>query len=156
MTQIYVKVSETDKPYIEKVSTEPLDGYEAKNGLLNDQIIALLNYPTKCYVDESGVVFTPNQIPLSESEKQAQNIKLEFDDMKQKMLDIQTTIDYLTTDKTNLQTALNNANTDNANLKLQIQSMQKQSLAYMNQLAQINAELAKYKQSQSSTQGGDK
>lgn len=156
MTQIYVKVSETDKPYIEKVSTEPLEGYEAKNGLLNDQIIALLNYPTKCYVDDNGVVFTPNQIPLSDAEKQAQTIKLEFADMKQQITDMQTTIDNLNKDKINLQTALNNANTDNNNLKQQIQSMQKQSLAYMTQLAQINAELAKYKQSQSSTQGGDK
>lgn len=146
MTQIYVKVSETDKPYIEKVSTEPLEGYEAKNGLLNDQIIALLNYPTKCYVDDNGVVFTPNQIPLSESEKQAQNIKLEFADMKQKMLDMQTTIDNLTTDKTNLQTALNNANTDNNNLKAQIQALQKQALMYTQQIMQINNDLQKAKE----------
>lgn len=146
MAQIYVKVSETDKPYIEKVSTEPLEGYEAKNGLLNDQIIALLNYPTKCYVDDNGVVFTPNQIPLSESEKQAQNIKLEFADMKQKMLDMQTTIDNLTTDKTNLQTALNNANTDNNNLKAQIQALQKQALMYTQQIMQINNDLQKAKE----------
>lgn len=145
MTQIYVKVSETDKPYIEKVSTEPLAGYEAKNGLLNDQIIALLNYPTKCYVDDSGVVFTPNQMPLSDAEKQAQNIKLEFADMKQQITDMQTTIDNLTKDKVNLQTALNNANTDNINLKAQIQALQKQALMYTQQIMQINNDLQQAK-----------
>lgn len=156
MSKIYVKVSETDKPYIESVSTEALDGYVAKDGLLNSQIIALLNYPTKCYVDDSGVVVVPNQIPLSDAEKQAQDIKLQFESMSKKITDMQKTIDDLATDKANLQNALNNANADNNNLKQQIQNVQKQSLAYMTQLAQINAELAKYKQSQSSSQGGDK
>lgn len=154
--KIYVKQSATDKPYIEKASTEALDGYVAKEGLLNEQIIALLNYPTKCYLSDSGAVITPNQIPLSDAEKQAQDIKLQFESMSKQITDMQKTIDDLATDKANLQTALNSANADNNNLKQQIQNVQKQSLAYMTQLAQINAELAKYKQSQSSSQGGDK
>ncbi|CAI2609953.1 hypothetical protein AKUH4B202J_08500 [Apilactobacillus kunkeei] len=154
--KIYVKVSDTDKPYLSGASTEALDGYTSIEGLTNDQAIATLSRPNKCYMDDNGVLIVPNQIPLSQSEKDAENVKIQLTDMNKKLVDMQTTITTLNTDKSNLQTALNNANTDNANLKAQIQSMQKQSLAYMTQLAQINAELAKYKQSQSSTQGGDK
>lgn len=154
--KVYVKVSDTDKPYLSNASTEALDGYVGIEGLTNDQAIAALSRPNKCYMDDNGVLIVPNQIPLSQAEKDAENVKIQLTDMNKKIVDMQTTITNLTTDKSNLQTALNNANTDNANLKAQIQSMQKQSLAYMTQLAQINAELAKYKQSQSSTQGGDK
>lgn len=143
--KIYVKQSATDKPYIEKASTESLDGYVAKDGLLNSQIIALLNYPTKCYVDDSGVVVVPNQIPLSDAEKQAQDIKLQFESMSKQITDMQKTIDDLSTDKANLQIALNNANNDNASLKSQLQAMQKQAMIYAQQIMQINNDLAQAK-----------
>lgn len=154
--KIYVKVSDTDKPYLSGASTEALDGYTSIEGLTNDQAIAALSRPNKCYVDDNGVLIVPNQIPLSQAEKDAQSVKLQLEGMSKRITDMQKTIDDLATDKANLQTALNSANADNNNLKQQIQNVQKQSLAYMTQLAQINAELAKYKQSQSSSQGGDK
>ena len=152
---LYVHIDEQNKPWIDKVSTEKLDGYEAKPGLLDNQIIALMNFPDKCYVDDNGVVVTPNQLPLSEAEKQSQQSQLQLEKMQSQIKDMQSDINTLSIDKATLQAALNSANADNNNLKQQIQNVQKQSLAYMNQLAQINAELAKYKQSQSS-QGGDK
>lgn len=160
---LYVKVNDTDKTWIVDVSTEQKDGYVAKPGLLNDQKIALLDYPDKCYVDETGAVITPNQLPMSDAEKQAAQNKIDISDFKdsinslnKQITDMQANIDTLTNDKTKLQSALNSANADNDSLKSQIQNVQKQSLAYMNQLAQINVELSKYKQNQSSTQGGDK
>lgn len=143
--KIYVKQSATDKPYIEKASTEALDGYVAKEGLLNDQIIALLNYPTKCYLNDSGAVITPNQIPLSNAEKQAQDMQLQFTNMQKQIADMQADITALSSDKASLQDALNKSNTENANLKKQLQDMQKQAMMYTQQIMQINNDLAQAK-----------
>lgn len=69
---LYVHVNEQNKPWIDKVSTQPLDGYDAKNGLLDYQILALVNFPDKCWVDDNGAVVTPQDLPLSEAEQNAQ------------------------------------------------------------------------------------
>lgn len=149
---LYVKVNETDKTWIVDVSTEQKDGYVAKPGLLNDQKIALLDYPDKCYVDETGAVITPNQLPMSDAEKQAAQNKIDISDFKdsinslnKQITDMQANIDTLTNDKTKLQSALNSANADNTNLKAQIQSLQKQAVMYTQQIMQINNDLAKAK-----------
>mgnify|MGYP000859619437 CR=1 FL=1 len=150
---LYVKVNDTDKTWIVDVSTEQKDGYVAKPGLLNDQKIALLDYPDKCYVDETGAVITPNQLPMSDAEKQAAQNKIDISDFKdsinslnKQITDMQANIDTLTNDKTKLQSALNNANADNTNLKSQIQALQKQALMYTQQIMQINNDLQKAKE----------
>lgn len=143
--KIYVKVSDTDKPYLSGSSTEALDEYTSIEGLTNDQAIAALSRPNKCYVDDNGVLIVPNQIPLSQAEKDAQSVKLQLEGMSKQITDMQATIDDLTKDKVNLQTALTNANTDNTNLKAQIQALQKQALMYTQQIMQINNDLQKAK-----------
>ena len=70
---IYVHINENNKPWIDAVSTTSQEGYVAKSALLDSQIAALVNYPDKCYVDEnSGAVITPQDLPMSEAEKNAQ------------------------------------------------------------------------------------
>lgn len=143
--KIYVKVSDTDKPYLSGSSTEALDGYTSIEGLTNDQAIAALSRPNKCYVDDNGVLIVPNQIPLSQAEKDAQDMQLQFANMQKQIKDMQADITALSSDKASLQDALNKANTENANLKKQLQDMQKQAMMYTQQIMQINNDLAQAK-----------
>ena len=70
---LYVHVNQNNKPWIDAVSTTAQEGYVAKPALLDNQIAALMNYPDKCYVDEnSGAVITPQDLPMSDAEKNAQ------------------------------------------------------------------------------------
>ena len=144
--KVYVKVSDTDKPYLSGSSTEALDGYVAKEGLTDNQAITVLSRPDKCYLDDNGVVIVPNQIPLSQADRDYKKFELQLSTMSQQITDMQATIDDLTKDKVNLQTALTNANTDNTNLKAQIQALQKQALMYTQQIMQINNDLQKAKE----------
>lgn len=144
--KIYVKVSDTDKPYLSGSSTEALDGYVAKEGLTDNQAITVLSRPDKCYLDDNGVVIVPNQIPLSQADRDYKKFEIQLSTMSQQITDMQATIDDLTKDKVNLQTALTNANTDNNNLKAQIQALQKQALMYTQQIMQINNDLQKAKE----------
>lgn len=144
--KVYVKVSATDGPYLSNASTEALDGYVAKEGLTDNQAITVLSRPDKCYLDDNGVVIVPNQIPLSQADRDYKKFELQLSTMSQQITDMQATIDDLTKDKVNLQTALNNANTDNTNLKAQIQALQKQALMYTQQIMQINNDLQKAKE----------
>lgn len=144
--KVYVKVSATDGPYLSNASTEALDGYVAKEGLTDNQAITVLSRPDKCYLDDNGVVIVPNQIPLSQADRDYKKFELQLSTMSQQITDMQATIDDLTKDKVNLQTALTNANTDNTNLKAQIQALQKQTLMYTQQIMQINNDLQKAKE----------
>ncbi|MCT6858263.1 MAG: hypothetical protein M3Z82_03235 [Apilactobacillus sp.] len=144
--KVYVKVSATDGPYLSNASTEALDGYVAKEGLTDNQAITVLSRPDKCYLDDNGVVIVPNQIPLSQADRDYKKFELQLSTMSQQITDMQATIDDLTKDKVNLQTALTNANTDNTNLKAQIQALQKQALMYTQQIMQINNDLQKAKE----------
>lgn len=144
--KVYVKISATDGPYLSNASTEALDGYVAKEGLTDNQAITVLSRPDKCYLDDNGVVIVPNQIPLSQADRDYKKFELQLSTMSQQITDMQATIDDLTKDKVNLQTALTNANTDNTNLKAQIQALQKQALMYTQQIMQINNDLQKAKE----------
>lgn len=144
--KVYVKVSATDSPYLSNASTEALDGYVAKEGLTDNQAITVLSRPDKCYLDDNGVVIVPNQIPLSQADRDYKKFEIQLSTMSQQITDMQATIDDLTKDKVNLQTALTNANTDNTNLKAQIQALQKQALMYTQQIMQINNDLQKAKE----------
>lgn len=106
MKMLYVHINENNKPWIDKVSTEKLDGYEAKPGLLDSQIIALMNYPDKCYVDDSGAVITPNQLPLSQAEQQSQEATLTINGLKQQVTDLTGQITQANADKQALQSQI--------------------------------------------------
>lgn len=69
---LYVHVNQNNKPWIDAVSITAQDGYDAKPALLDSQIVALINYPDKCYVDDTGAVVTPSNLPMSDAEKNAQ------------------------------------------------------------------------------------
>lgn len=103
---LYVHINENNKPWIDKVSTQPLDGYDAKPGLLDIQIIALMKFPDKCYVDDSGAVITPNQLPLSQAEEQAQQATLTIDNLKQQVANLTAQIKQANADKEELQSQI--------------------------------------------------
>lgn len=102
---LYVHVDNSGK-WIDSVSTEQKDGYQAKPGLLDNQIIALMNFPTKCWVDDNGAVVTPNQLPLSQAEEQAQQATLTIDNLKQQINDLTAQITQANADKQALQSQI--------------------------------------------------
>lgn len=103
---LYVHINENNKPWIDAVSTTSQEGYVAKPGLLDNQIIALMNYPDKCYVDDSGAVITPNQLPLSQAEQQAQQATLTINGLKQQVTDLTGQITQANADKEALQSQI--------------------------------------------------
>lgn len=141
--QLYVKQTDQSKPYLSDVSTEDKEGYVLKPALTTNQVVALLNYPDKCFLDDNGAVIVPNQLPLDEQQQEAEKVKASIVDLNNKITE-------LSNDNTTLNNQLANANSDKAALQVQIANIQKQSVAFMQQIAGLNNELAKYKQ------GGDK
>lgn len=88
--QLYVKQSDANKPYLEKASTENLDGYTLKSALTADQVIKLINFPAQCYLDDNGAVIVPNQVPMSDQEQSAQKLALQVNDLNSQIAQLQS------------------------------------------------------------------
>lgn len=73
---LYVHMDQVKKPYLDDVSTEKKDGYTEinANALMSNQLIAVMKYPQTCYLDESGALHAPTDLPISDEEKQAQMV----------------------------------------------------------------------------------
>lgn len=78
----YVKQSEKNAPYLEDWSNEQKDGYKPVPAIMDSQIIALTKFTDKCFLNESGALITPNQVPLSEQERQRAATEAKIDDLK--------------------------------------------------------------------------
>lgn len=72
--QLYVHIDDSRKPYIDAFSTEQKEGYKLVSALMDSQLIALYHYPHTCYLDRSGALHAPTDIPVSEQDKQADTI----------------------------------------------------------------------------------
>lgn len=125
--KIYVHVSEQNKPWIDMVSTEQKDGYVSVSGLMDYQVIALLNYPTKCFMDDNGVIHAPQDLPMSEQQKQAQLVP-----------ELQNKVNSLNSTIGNLQSELKTANADNSAKAQQITNLQNQVARLVLKIAQLS------------------
>lgn len=99
---LYVHVDNTGK-WIDSVSTEEKDGYQAKPGLLNNQIIALMNFPSKCWVDDNGAVITPDNLPLSDAEQKYQQNDLTIKNLQEQVAQLVSQVNQANADKQSLQ-----------------------------------------------------
>lgn len=117
MTNFYVKVSDTDKPYLLDVSMEQKEGYVLVTGIMDSQILALTKFPTKCYLDDNGALVTPNQIPLSVAEQQAQQTNLTIDNLQKQVTDLTSQVNQANADKEALQSQI-------ASLMIEISKLQ--------------------------------
>lgn len=78
----YVKQSEKNAPYLEDWSNEPKDGYKPVPAIMDGQIVALTKFTDKCFLNETGALITPNQLPLSEQEQRQAAAEAKIDDLK--------------------------------------------------------------------------
>ena len=99
---LYVHVDNSGK-WIDSVSTEQKDGYQAKPGLLDNQIIALMNFPTKCWVDDNGAVVTPDSLPLSDAEQKYQQNDLTIKNLQEQVTQLVSQVNQANADKQSLQ-----------------------------------------------------
>lgn len=99
---LYVHVDNSGK-WIDSVSTEKKDGYQAKPGLLDNQIIALMNFPTKCWVDDNGAVVTPDNLPLSNAEQKYQQNDLTIKNLQEQVTQLVSQVNQANADKQSLQ-----------------------------------------------------
>lgn len=114
---LYVHINANNKPWIDAVSTTAQDGYTLKPALLDSQKLALLNFPDKCYVDDNGAVVTPNQLPLNDAEKQAQQTNMTIDNLQKQVTDLTSQINQANSDKDALQSQI-------ASLMIEISKLQ--------------------------------
>lgn len=126
---LYVHVSEENKPWIDAVVTEPKDGFDAKPGLLDSQVLALIKYPTKCWVNNNGAVMTPDNLPLSDAEQKAQQNDLIIKQLQDQVSQLTSQVNQSNSDKSALQSQI-------ANLTEQIGKLQSAQLQQANQQAQ--------------------
>lgn len=124
---LYVHVNEQNKPWIDMVSTEQKDGYVGVSGLMDYQKLALLNYPTKCFLDDNGVLHAPTDLPTSEQQKQAQLVP----ELQDKVNSLNSTIG-------NLQNELKTANADNSAKVQKITDLQNQVARLVLKIAQLS------------------
>lgn len=127
---LYVHVNESNKPWIDMVSTEKKDGYVAVSGLMDYQTLALLNFPDKCFLDDLGIVHAPNDLPISEQEKNEELVK-----------SMQSKVDILNDNVKLLTNERDSVKNDNNNLTNQVKLMQSQIMSYTKELAIVNAKL---------------
>lgn len=114
---LYVHINANNKPWIDAVSTTAQDGYTLKPALLDSQKLALLNFPDKCYVDDNGAVVTPDNLPLSDAEKQAQEASLTITKLQQQVSDLSSQVNQANSDKESLQSQI-------ASLMIEISKLQ--------------------------------
>lgn len=123
---LYVHVSTTDKPYLDDWSNEQKEGYVAVPALLDTQVLALTKYPTKCYLDDSGALVVPNQIPASQAEQEQAQMTQKMNDLGGQIAQMQTTINQLQSDKTTLEQQLKDSQSDDATKDATIKALQSQ------------------------------
>lgn len=120
---LYVHINANNKPWIDSVSTEQKDGYVSVSGLMDYQKLALLNYPTKCFLDDNGVLHAPTDLP----DEDVNTVKL----LQEKVSEMQEKINGLTSD-------LSSATQDNQAKATQVKNLQDQVAQMLLKIAQLN------------------
>lgn len=75
---IYVKVSETNPPYLDSLSLEPKDGYVEKEDLPYDQMETLFNFTQNCKLDSNGNIVVSNDKMMTDAEKENAQLKMQL------------------------------------------------------------------------------
>lgn len=122
----YVHLSQTDKPYLDDWSNDAKDGYQPVPAIMDSQILALTKFPTKCYLDDSGALVVPNQIPASQAEQEQAQMTQKMADLGSQIAQMQTTITQLQSDKTTLEQQLKDSQSDDATKDATIKALQSQ------------------------------
>ena len=123
---LYVHVSTTDKPYLDDWSNEQKEGYVAVPALLDTQVLALTKYPTKCYLDDSGALVVPNQIPASQAEQEQSALNQKINDLSGQLSNMSATITQLQNDKADLAKQLADSQADDTAKDNTIKALQSQ------------------------------
>lgn len=123
---LYVHVSTTDKPYLDDWSNEQKEGYVAVPALLDTQVLALTKYPTKCYLDDSGALVVPNQIPASQAEQEQSALNQKINDLSGQLSNMNATITQLQNDKADLAKQLADSQADDTAKDNTIKALQSQ------------------------------
>ena len=80
---VYVKLSETNAPYIDLISFEPQEGFVEKD-VDESKMPTLINFTNKCWVDKNGEVQVSNDKVMTDAEINNQALQ-----MKLKMMQMQ-------------------------------------------------------------------
>lgn len=80
---VYVKLSETNAPYIDLISFEPQEGFVEKD-VDESKMPTLINFTNKCWVDKNGEVQVSNDKVMTDAEINNQALQ-----MKLKMMQLQ-------------------------------------------------------------------
>lgn len=123
---LYVHVSSSDKPYLDDWSNEQKEGYVSVPALLDTQVLALTKYPTKCYLDDSGALVVPNQIPASQAEQEQSALNQKINDLSGQLSNMNTTIIQLQNDKADLAKQLADSQADDTAKDNTIKALQAQ------------------------------
>lgn len=75
---IYVKVSEKNAPYIDLISFDPQEGFEAKEDLPPEQMTTLINFTNKCWIDKDGNIQVSNDKLITDAEKQNAQLQMQL------------------------------------------------------------------------------
>lgn len=85
---IYVKVSETNAPYIDLISFEPQEGFVEKEDLPADQMVTLINFTNKCWIDSNGNIKVSNDKLMTDAEKQNAQLNMQLKLMQSQFLNM--------------------------------------------------------------------
>lgn len=122
----YVHLSQTDKPYLDDWSNDAKDGYQPVPAIMDSQILALTKFPTKCYLDDSGALVVPNQIPASQAEQEQSALNQKINDLSGQLSNMSATITQLQNDKADLAKQLADSQADDTAKDNTIKALQSQ------------------------------
>lgn len=89
---IYVKLSETNAPYLDSLSLEPKDGYIEKEDLPYDQMAILFNFTQNCKLDSNGNIVVSNDKMMTDVEKQNAQLKMQLKMMQSQFSNLVLTL----------------------------------------------------------------
>lgn len=85
---IYVKVSETNAPYIDLISFEPQEGFVEKEDLPPEQMATLINFTNKCWIDKDGNIQVSNDKLMTDADKQNAQLNMQLKLMQSQFLNM--------------------------------------------------------------------
>ena len=85
---VYVKVSETNAPYLDSLSLEPKDGYIEKEDLPYEQMETLFNFTQNCKLDSNGNIVVSNDKMMTDAEKENAQLNMQLKLMQSQFLNM--------------------------------------------------------------------
>lgn len=74
---VYVKLSETNAPYIDFISFEPQEGFVEKD-VDESKMPTLINFTNKCWVDKNGEVQVSNDKVMTDADIKNQALQMQL------------------------------------------------------------------------------